>query len=115
VDSIVQAFNNLLEWLSAIPQWFYDLFKNAFLTLFDLLYDLVCYILDMLLKAILALIQELPIPEGIFNANQYLAGAPADFLNMLVAIRIPEAFAIIVSALIIRFLCGLIPIIRVGG
>jgi len=33
----------------------------------------------------------------------------------MVAIRVPEALGIIVVALGIRFLLGLIPVIRVGG
>ena len=115
MDSIVQGINNLIDWLGGIPQWFLDLFKTAFLTLWDMLYDLVCFVVDELFKGIVALLAMIPIPTGLFNANQYLAGAPADFLNMLVAIRIPEAFAIIVAALVIRFLLGLIPVIRVGG
>lgn len=114
-DEFLTGLNNLIDWLSELPNWLFTLFKNFLASLFDMLVDLFCLILDQLLKAISGLINSIPIPATTFNANQYLAGAPADFINMMIAIRMPEAFAIIVVALGIRFLLGLIPLIRVGG
>lgn len=115
MDAIVTAINNLIDWFSALPEWFFQLLKNLLLSLFDMLFDLVCYVFDELFKAIVLLVQLIPMPDVSFNANQYLAGAPIEFLSMMVAIRMPEAFAIIVTALGIRFALGLIPLIRVGG
>lgn len=114
MDSIVNGINNLINWFAGIPAWFLNLLKNFLASLFDMLADLFAYLLDMLLQGVTALINLIPVPASTFNANSYLAGAPAEFLSMLVAIRIPEAFAIIVTALGIRFLLGLIPLIRVG-
>ncbi|MBY0576413.1 MAG: DUF2523 domain-containing protein [Gallionellaceae bacterium] len=115
MESITTAINNLIDWISGLPAWIFSLFKDGLAALFDMLYDLLCYSLDMLWQAVTALIALVPVPSVTFNANNYLAGAPIEFISMLVAIRIPEAFAIIVAALGIRFLLGLIPVVRVGG
>lgn len=115
MDSVVNGLNALIDWFTGLPAWLLQLFKDLVSSLFSMLADLAAYVLDMLLQGVIGLIALVPIPATQFNANQYLAGAPAEFLGMLVAIRIPEALAIIVTALGIRFLLGLIPIVRVGG
>ncbi len=114
MDSIVNGINNLIAWFSAIPDWFLSVLKAFLTSLFDMVVDVFCFILDALFQGVIAILALIPIPAS-FNASQYLAGAPAEFIGMLVAIRIPEAFGIIVVALTIRFLLGLIPLIRVGG
>lgn len=114
-DSMIDGINNLIDWLTGIPAWLFSMLKNFLASLFDMLVDLFCFLLDALLQGVSALLALIPVPATTFNANQYLAGAPADFINMMIAIRMPEAFAIIVVALGIRFLLGLIPLIRVGG
>lgn len=115
MDSIVQGINNLITWLGNIPAWLFQLLKDLLSSLFDMIIDVFCFILDALFQGVIALLALIPLPAASFNANQYLAGAPAEFLNMMVSIRLPEAFAIIVTALGIRFLLGLIPVVRVGG
>lgn len=115
MDSVVNGINNLLSWLGGIPAWIFQLLKNLLSSLFDMLADLFAYLLDMLLQGVSGLIALVPMPTVSFNANSYMSGAPAEFIAFAVAIRLPEAFAIIVAALGIRFLLGLIPLIRVGG
>lgn len=114
MDSVVNGLNNLIDWFSGLPAWIFQLFKDLLSSAFDMLADLFSYLLDQLMQGVTSLLALIPVPSTTFNANQYLAGAPAEFLSMLVAIRIPEALAIIVAALSIRFLLGLIPFIRVG-
>ena len=115
MDAIVDGINNLIDWFAGIPEWIFSLLKNFLASLFDMLADLFCFLLDGLLQGVAGLIALVPVPATTFNANQYLAGAPAEFISMMVAIRVPEALGIIVVALGIRFLLGLIPVIRVGG
>lgn len=114
MDTIVQGLNNLLTWLGSIPAWFLQLFKDLLSSTYDMLIDAFCFILDKLFLGVVALLGLIPVPTTTFNANQYLAGAPAEFLSMMVSIRLPEAFAIVVTALGIRFLLGLIPVVNVG-
>ncbi len=115
MNTIIVVLNNILAWFGSIPEWFFTLCKDFVATLFDMLGDLVAFVLDQLFQGIIAIIALIPIPSTTFNSNQYLAGSPSEFIGMLIAIRIPEAFAIIVVALGIRFLLGLIPVVRVGG
>lgn len=114
MDSLVTGYNNLLAWLGGIPAWFLHLFKDLLSSFFDMFGDFAAFLLDKLLLGVGAILALIPVPTTSFNANQYLAGAPADFIGMLVAIRVPEAFSIIVVALGIRFLLGLIPFVNVG-
>ena len=115
MNTIIVVLNTVLSWIGSIPDWFFTLVKDLVATLFDMLGDLFAFVLDQLFQGIIAIIALIPVPTTTFNANQYLAGAPSEFIGMLIAIRIPEAFGIIVVALGIRFLLGLIPVIRVGG
>lgn len=115
MDSIITGINNLLSWLGSIPSWFYGLFKDFLSSLFDMLGDVAAYILDNILHGVAALIGLIPVSTTTFNATTLLSGAPAEFIGMLIAIRVPEALGIVVAALGIRFLLGLIPFIRVGG
>lgn len=114
MDSIVNALNNFIDWIAGIPAWIFSLLKNLLSALFDMLADLVAFVLDKLLQGVVSLVGLIPMPAVSFNANSYMAGAPAEFIAFAVAIRLPEAFAIIVAALGIRFLLGLIPLVRVG-
>lgn len=114
MDSIVNGINNLIDFFTSIPAWIFSLFKNLLLSLFDMLADLSAFIFDMLLTAVVEILALIPIPVTSFNADQYMVGLPAQVMGMFVAIRLPEAFGIIVIALGIRFLLGLIPLIRVG-
>lgn len=115
MDNITNGINNLLSWFGNLPAWIFSLFKNFLASQFDMLADLFCYLLDMLLQGVVALLALIPVSATTFNADNYMAGAPAEFIGMLIAIRVPEAFGIIIVALGIRFLLGLIPLIRVGG
>jgi len=114
MDAIIQAINNVITFISEIPAWFLDLFKNMVTALFEMLGDVGAFIIDKLLLGVLNIINSFTFDSTIYNATSYLNGAPAEFLGMLVAIRIPEALAIIVAALLIRFALGLIPFVRVG-
>lgn len=113
MDHVMEGINNLLGWFGAIPAWIMQLFKDALSSLFDMLVDLVAFVLDKLLLGVVDLLALIPV-SATFNANQYLSGAPAEFIGMMIAIRVPEAFAIIVTALGIRFLLGLVPVVQVG-
>ncbi len=112
----MQDFLNWIgSFLAGALQWLLDLVKTAFLVLWDLLVDLVCFVLDALLGVAVALVQAIPVDLQGFNPNTYLQGAPAEFLGMLVAIRVPEAIGIIVVALGVRFVLQLIPLVRLGS
>lgn len=112
----MEAFINWIgSFLVGVLQWLFDLVKTVFLVFWDLLVDLICFVLDALLGFAVSLIQALPVDLQGFNPNSYLQGAPAEFLGMLVAIRVPEAIGIIVVALGIRFALQLIPFIRLGS
>lgn len=115
MQSILDAINAVINFIGSIPAWLLSLAKNFLLALGDMLLDLTAKILDVSLSALVALVNSIPVDANLFNANNYMSGATAEFLGMLVAIRVPEALAIIIVALGIRFLLGLIPFIRVGG
>lgn len=114
MDSVITAINNFLAWLGGFPAWILQLVHDFLASTFDMLGDLVAFVLDKLFQGVISLLGLIPVSTS-FNANQYMAGAPAEFLGMLVAIRVPEALAILVLALGIRFLLQLIPFIRLGS
>lgn len=114
MDSVITALNNILAWFGGLPAWIMQLFKDLLSSAYDMLGDVAAFILDKIMLGVISLLDLIPVSTS-FNANQYMAGAPAEFIGMLIAIRVPEALAILAIALGIRFLLGLIPFIRVGG
>ena len=109
------ALNWIADFLGGILSWSFTLIKTIFLVLWDMLVDLICYVLDALLGVAVTLINAIPFTPSNYDFNSYLAGAPAEFLGMLVALHVPEAIGLIVVALGIRFALQLIPFIRLGS
>lgn len=110
-------FSAILAKVVALAAWFGALFVAAFAALWLLTTDLGCWVLEGLLSLIQIVLDSLPGVEGfaLFNPAQYVSGLPPDLVNMLGLIRIGEAMAILLAAILIKLTLQIIPFTRLGS
>lgn len=108
-----EFFTWMANWLGNLLPWFMSLIRAMFQPVWDLAVDLVCFVFEKVLAAVVLMVSAIPVPA--WDLNSYMAGAPTEVLGMMTAIRIPEALGIIVVALGIRFALQLIPFVRLGS
>lgn len=106
-------FTWVSQFLTNFQNFVLNLFKAVFEALWDMGYDFLCFIFEQLFATVVAIVGAIPAPS--VNFQSYLAGGPAETLNMMATIRIPEAVGIVITSLGIRFLLQLIPFVRLGS
>lgn len=96
--------------------WIVDTITAAILFLVDWIKEIVFWIFDSLLELATGLLGALELGAlGDYAPASLFAQLPPDVLNIIGLIRIPEAVAIIVSALVLRMTLQLIPFTRLGS
>jgi len=115
LDSLKSWFQSLIDKANAVVQWFKELFEAVFLALWDMLTDLICWVLEAFLYLIQTILNNLPGDMSIFNPGTYIKSLPPDFVNMLGLLRLGEALAIILAAILIKIILQLIPFTRLGS
>ncbi|RJG00962.1 DUF2523 family protein [Noviherbaspirillum sedimenti] len=110
-------FTALLAKFSALATWFGNLFKAVFSSLWHLVTDVFCWIFEGLLTLVQTVLDSLPGPDSfsLFNPAQYVTGLPSDLVNMIGLIRVGEALAIILAAILIKLTLQIIPFTRLGS
>lgn len=105
----------LLNYLRAILEWLVSLVERGFEALWAMLKDMVCWALDGVMGAGVSLLNTFNDQLPSQNLSSAWAQLPAEVLGMASALGLGEALAIIVAALIIRFLLQMIPFVRWGS
>lgn len=105
----------IFGFISKNPAFWISVIFVVFLSAFDFGQDLACWIFEEILTLITYILGALPINAGMFNPQQYVSSLPAEVVNVIVLIKMPQALGIIVAALVIRFALQLIPFVRLGS
>jgi hypothetical protein len=105
----------ILGFISSVPVWILSVILAIFLSLSDLGKDLLCFLLDEALTLVEYILNSVPADFTQFDPTQYFAGLPSELINAASYIHLPQALAIIVSALVVRFFLQLIPFVRLGS
>jgi len=110
-------FTSLLAKFAALATWFGNLFKAVFAAGWMLLTDLFCWLLAGLFALMQTVLNTLPGPDAfaLFNPASYISGLPADLVNMIGLVRVGEALAIILAAILIKLTLQIIPFTRLGS
>lgn len=110
-------FTAILAKFAAIATWFGLLFKAVFVALWLFGTDVFCWILEGLLTIVQSVLDGLPGVDSftLFNPAQYISGLPSDLVNMIGLIRVGEALAIILAAILIKMTLQIIPFTRLGS
>lgn len=105
----------MLDWLSERWNDFLTWGLSLLLSIWDMVIDLVCAILDTIFGVLVGIVEQLGSVFGSFGLLQYLNMLPDEMLNVMALVGVNEATVIIVSAVIVRFTLQLIPFVRLGS
>jgi hypothetical protein len=109
---IFRFFTAILEKVVNFAKWLLAVFKQVFIDLWNMITDVGCWAFDSLLGIAIGALNAIAIP---FDPGTYYAMIPPEAVNMLGLIKVPQAIAIIVAALVIRFTLQTIPFVRWGS
>lgn len=115
MQALIDRVKALWDVITGFFPWLYNVIKAIFQALWVMLGDFFLWIFESILDLVKTIIQSIPVNASTFDASSYLSGAGADLMNMLGAIRVPEAIGLIITALGIRLLLQLIPFTRLGS
>lgn len=103
------------DFIARLASWLLALLKNLFDSLVLLLKDLGAWTLDVIFDLIELAMEGLStvLPDNPFQG--WWNSLPLEVTGMANALGLPEALALIVGALIVRFLLQLIPFVRWGS
>jgi hypothetical protein len=108
-------FRWLADWLASFWDALVCLVQSAVQSVQDALKDLFFWVFDTTLEFLAVLLAGLDTGLDAFNPATYFAALPGDVSNVLGLLGLGECIAIIVAALLIRFVLQTIPFVRWGS
>ena len=105
----------MLDWFAHRWNDFLNLCLSILLSLWDMINDLVCFIGEATCNFVVVVVSGLSGVFSSFGLLQYLNMLPTEMLNVMSLVGANEASAIIVSAVVVRFLLQLVPFVRLGS
>lgn len=102
------------EQIKAALRWIGDLFVEVFKAVWNLLTDLVCWVLDKLLDLAVSAVSGLDVSAITTNVSAW-GSIPPEVMNILSLLNVGTAIAIISAAIVIRLVLQLIPFVRLGS
>lgn len=103
------------RFLTLLPAWFLAVFSIVFVSLFDLGRDVLAWLFEQALSIALSTVGQIDLDFSVFDPSRYWASIPADVINVLALLHLPQCVGIIVAAATVRFLLQLIPFVRLGS
>lgn len=104
----------ILAKVSAALEWVGRLFLGVFQSLWHLVTDAACWVLDQLLGVAVSAVSALDVSGVSANLSAF-GSIPASVMEVMYASGAAPAFAIVASALAVRFVLQLIPFVRLGS
>ncbi|MFZ5507596.1 MAG: hypothetical protein ACOY7P_19105 [Pseudomonadota bacterium] len=89
--------------LDKLTDWLFDLFAEAFESLWDFLHDVAISIVDLVLAAVVGIASLIPVPTFMAQGlGSLFAALDGSILYMLTALGIPTALGMIGAAYLFR-------------
>jgi len=114
MQKIWDAISAVYDFITGFPQFIIDVVKKLITSFFTMLKDLFIWILKQLFDLVISVLNAFDL-SSVQNAIAGYGTLPADIVNILGLCGVGDALAIIVGAIIIRFLLQLIPFVRLGS
>ena len=108
-------FTAILKKVADFAVWIGGLVAAGFAAVFTLSKDIFAWLLEQILDVVIWLLNQIDLDCDRINPAQYISGLPDETVMMIGYLRIGEAMAIIVAAIIIRIGLQLIPFTRLGS
>lgn len=112
---MLNRLSAILSFIGSIPLWIIGLFSAFFLSLFDLGKDILCWCFDQMLTLLIYIISSIDVSSVSFDVSSFWAVIPSQALNIMSYLYLPQAMAMIFSAIGIRLFMQLIPFVRLGS
>ncbi|WP_313487446.1 DUF2523 family protein [Stutzerimonas kunmingensis] len=97
--------------MSGLFQWLLDTFAKFVDWLLELVLWAPKKILEALLDALAGVLEAIPVPSFMSNAQSFFSAIPSEVVFVLTFFAVKEGVAMIIAALILRFILRRIPII----
>jgi len=107
-------FNWLKQRLVDIVSWFSDIFVSIFHSLWDIIKDAVCWILDQFLGLASGVLNLIDV-SGLSGFSNSWGSLPSEILTVMGLLGFGPAALIIVSACTIRLILQTVPFVRWGS
>ncbi len=101
--------------VQGIVTWLFTLVLNVFSALWSLVTDLPCWVLEQVMQLATSLANSVPGDLSQFSLAQYIGALPPQVLNVMGLLHVGTCSAMIVAALIIRFIIQTVPFVRWGS
>lgn len=111
---MVAGFTMLLAKIASLLTWFGSLFVAVFVAFWDIFRDAFAWLFDETLSVAVDGITSLDV-SGISGNLSGIGSIPANMMEVMAAVGLGQALAIITAALAIRFGLQLIPFVRLGS
>lgn len=115
IAALVSVAYWLRDYLRALVVWIYQLFQPFFDALFTFAKDVFIWLTESILDLVILIIGDLQFDFSLFNPASYISGVGPEIINTLAVLKVPQAIAMILGAIVIRLLLQLIPFTRLGS
>lgn len=112
MSGIFSFFTALLAKIAGFAEWFLAVFLQIFEDIWNLVTDAFIWVFDSLLGIASSALSTISIP---FDPQIYYAMIPPEVGQLMGYIGVPQAIAMIVGALVVRFILQTIPFVRWGS
>jgi hypothetical protein len=112
---IISGLTKLLKKFVDFAEWILDVIFAIFKSVWVFFQDSVCWVFEQFLLLIQIILNSLPDDFSAFNPATYINGLPADLVGVFGMMRIGEALAMILAAIVIKITLQLIPFTRLGS
>jgi len=112
VGGIFGFFTSLLAKIANFAKWLLAVVLQIFQDLWNMVTDVVIWAFDSVLGIASSALAAISVP---FDPQIYYAMIPAEVAQLMGYIGVPQAIAMIVAALVVRFILQTIPFVRWGS
>jgi hypothetical protein len=105
----------LTSWFSGVWDAFLSWGEALVLTVFDMFKDLFYAVLELIMGLVGTLLNGLGSLFSAMDLSQYLSFIPPDIANIMGLIGLGQAMTMIIAAIVIRVSLQLIPFVRLGS
>lgn len=105
----------MLDWLANRWNEFIDFVWRIVLSIFDMLKDFFIWVMETILDAAIALLDGISSLVDGLDVASYFGSLPPETANMLSQLGLSEAMGMIITAITVRFLLQMIPLVRWGS
>lgn len=111
---MVAGFTLLLAKIASLLSWFGSLFVAIFVSLWDIFRDAFAWLFDEVLGVAITAVKAVDV-SGISGNLGGFGSIPANMMEVMAAVGLGQALALISAALAVRFALQLIPFVRLGS